>query len=620
MVTPRGREERSERCVAPLLPAFLASLLALIALVLGGCGPLETRPADDRAGPWPLEAHATVPLAARKQLAEASDCCPSGQALPHQELAQGGKRSLSIDVASPVHAFASGKSHFAAYRIAELPKPALIEVSSYRSAEPGSLLQALIADLRHSVLRPTLLLLDRNFAAIARVDALVPRPECVYNGFEPAYRVAVLVPEDAAYLVITSSSESLLLEAEKVCGVRRHGLSAVGELSIETKTLPAGDLPLRMALPGEWHADVRRADDVGFWQAMRAEPRLLVLGANALHLMKAERERYEEIAAIAYDRLARVAPAGGGAAMRALALSALEPAPGPGREEKLRNFVFAASLTAPDGTPTLAHAANFLATRIAAGRARETVAWRVLPDVPATLVEGGAASRIAEKAVAAGIVAAMPCGLCQTGFCPPEVLGSCAVLFSVGALLGSGVGVVSELVSRSDRPPDARARLQAVAGGAPALSPTGLSECLAAKIHEGDRGHRAQWQDAGLSAQSIFAAQAAVVAPQGSAETGSPAPYDYLAEVALRQLVLAQTPGSGSLEESWRLHIKAELRFVETSSGKQRLRALEWSSEGFPLSAWLREDAPLFAKLAGEGCGALARELFAAAENAWRGR
>ena len=155
---------------------------------LSACGSIEWRPVADSR--WKQEPHALVAAPVTQALAQAPDCCQTLRDLPLQDLRLGGPWSVDIGTDAPAHRFESGKSFFAAFRLADLPRPARIEVASYRSAEPGSWWQTLMPDARQAVLRPTALLLDASFRVVRRIDAWLPRSDCTQHwsearGFEP---------------------------------------------------------------------------------------------------------------------------------------------------------------------------------------------------------------------------------------------------------------------------------------------------------------------------------------------------------------------------------------------------------------------------------------------------
>lgn len=578
--------------------------MTLAALWLAGCASIEVQGVAGE--PLQLQTHVRTPGPAQAALQQAPECCGSLGELPFQELAEGGRRKLAIGSDAPVFRFDTGKSHFAAFRIAALPRPARIELSSFRSAEPGSVLQTVMPDTRQAVLQPTVLLLDEQFRLVRRVDAREPLSDCATTWAAPVFNLALLVGESArevAYLVIMSTAEAMAREGQKVCGLVRHGMSPTGELQLQVRTLPAGDAPLRAVLPVKWYADTRGAADVSFLQFLLAQPRLLALGQHRLEVLEADGARYRPLLTVPYADVVRVTPGGASAQARdSLVVTALEPAADRAQAPKLRHHTFELDHALQEGLPQPEQLAQLLAADLAQVRATQTVAWNVSPQAPVLAVQGGAASRIGRTAVAGGMVTAMPCGVCQGGVCPPEVLGPCAALFGVGALLGGATGMVKEILSGA-RTPDAQSQLKSLAQAQPAFAPVRLQQCLAAELV---RRGGAPWRDAGIAARSVLA-------------DGTSA-GDHVAEASLRELVLARA-GAGKdapAEERWELRMEARLQFTESSSGRRATRDVQWTSAAHPPAAWTDPEARLLAEVTGAGCAAIAQRLLQAAEMAWR--
>jgi len=587
---------------------FVRFFAAGVIAALAGCASVELKPVEGSA--WKREPHAVVPNAVGTAFAQAADCCRSLRELPYRNLSDGGVESVTIDLQSPAHVFDTGKSFFAAYRVVDLPRPAIIELSSFRSAEPGAIIQKAMPDLRQAVFEPSVLLLNDAFEVVRRVDAPDPRTDCALKWMEPAFEFSLLLaesPKDVAYIVLLSTGEALARHGRLVCGLIRDGMSPVGELQLRTRLLPQDDQPLRQALPVKWYPDARRREDVGLWQFMVAESRLLAVGTNALHVLEAVGSRYRELIAIPYDSLLWTSGyEWRGHQLGTFSLAALPTGMPPGQAGAPRYHVFDVTVGEPE---SLRRLTDFLAARIAPDRLAQTIAWRVLAEPPSLGVEGGSASRIGQAAMAGGIVTAFPCALCETGACPPEVLGSCAALFGVGALLGGSAGVVKEIFSSATMPADGSSAVPSLAAGEPVFSPARLTQCLGAEI---ERSNRSPWREAGLSAWSML--------DSGTDLDGRPG--DYRAEVLLRRLILVHAPDAEQAvrADRWRLRIDAQIRLSEPASGRRQARDVSWQSQPYPVAAWMQRRPELLAEIATEGCEQLARRLVAATESAWRGK
>ena len=591
-------------------------VLAFIAF-LSGCSSVEFRPVEGSS--WKREAHAIVSRTAALSLEQATDCCGSLGELPYRDLSDGGLKSVSIDIDSPVHRFVSGKSFFAAYRVVDLPRPAYIELISFRSAEPGSVVQKLMPDARQAVFQPTILLLNEAFQVVRRLDASASRAECSQNWMEPAFSLPVLVsesPREVAYVVLLSSSESLSRHGQVVCGLLRDGMSPVGELQIRTRILPADDQPMRLALPVKWYPDARRHEDVGLWQFMVAEPRLLALGQRALHILEPDGARYRQVVSIPYESLVWVSVDDRkGRNLRSFSLAALPTGAVQGRAGALRYHAFEIEVQEADKTPGLLPLTDFLAAQIAPARVKQTVTWRVLPEAPVMIVEGGSVSRIGQAAMTGGMVTAFPCALCETGACTPEILGSCAALFGVGAMLGGTAGVVREIFPDSTMASDGSSAMASLAADEPVFSPERLERCLSAEI---ERSNQSPWQDSGLSARSVLASGPYVASEQERALGGG----DYRSEVAVRQLALvhATDTKNAASADRWLLRIDAQINLIEGVSGRGLARNVSWLSETHPVAAWTQKNASLLSRVTTDGCEQLAHRLLEVAEKAWMGK
>ena len=378
-------------------------------------------------------------------------------------------------------------------------------------------------------------------------------------------------------------------------------MSPVGELHVQTRTLPLDDPPLSTVMRVFWHPDVRREGDVGFWRFLVAQERLLVLGQRALHIFEPKSSAYRLLHTIAYDQVVRVSVAKRSTpSVRALSITAMEPEEG--RGHVLRDHTF--ELPARTDTARVEQVQAFLTKRITATGATQTIGWEVLPEAPVLVVRSGAPSRVAASAVAAGVVTAFPCGLCQTGACPPEMLGPCAALFSVGALLGGAAEMVKGLLSTPDETDVAAKEVAAVADRRPVFGANQLADCLG-RVIEGQGGLR--WQDGGLTALSVLA------------RSEPAAGQAYGAEVLLKEVALVQMTDPGVPASSlWRLHLEAQLTLLERRTSQRVSRRVVWESDARPSSDWLNGEPDKWVAVAEQGCVRLADSLLDVAEKMWR--
>lgn len=560
----------------PLALRWIFQVVAtVIFAALTACSSVEFRPVEGSS--WNFEMHTIIPRAVKKSFEQAPDCCSSLSKLPYEDLSEAGRKSISISVDSPAHWFDSGKSFFAAYRIVDLPRPALIEVTS-KITDLSSPVEKMFIQLPHAVFQPTIVLLNESFEVVRRVNALVPRPQCVNVVGEPAFNLSVLVsesPKEVAYIVLLTSNESLSRQGQVVCGKMRDEMSPVGDLQIQTRVLPSDDSPLRMGVPMVWYPNVRRRKDIGFWQSIYPKDGLLAFGHTALHILESDGARYRQILSIPYANLVRISVDGESGRSGFLSVTSIQENNAPDHRGMLRHdgFVIASELT--EKKSALIQLTDSLTAQLAPNTVQQSIAWRVLPKAPLMVVEGGSASRIGQAAgVGAGIVG-FPCLICQIG-CPPEALLSCTALWGVGALLGGTVGVVKEMFSDSSVEPADRTLIDALAAGGPQLSPIGLEKCLDPEI---ELSNLVPWQDSGLSAQSILVSGAMASGNLEDSAKGA----DYLSDVEVRQLALVNASDKKSAESGalWLLRINAQLDLTERISGRRMTRSVNWSSETY---------------------------------------
>ena len=597
----------------------------LLAIGVVACGSTEVKPAD--GGVHLFELHARVPDELTAALARAPECCTLLANLPYQDLAHEGQLTVNIGVDAPAFTFENGKSFFAAYRIAGMSRPARIELSSFRSAGPGSLAQV-IPEAQQLVFEPTLLVLDEQFQVRQRVNAGAPLKGCETQWAAPVFTLPLTLaeqPSEAAYLVVMTTRDSLQRVGREVCGVRRHGMSPIGRLKAQVETLQFTDPPLQALLPGRWHADAQEVDDIGLLSHMTAEPALLVLGGTSLQVLEGRKGRYTPRVTIPYSAIVRVASGQWGPRERYLFVSTLG-LPGEAHATA-RHFIFdAVDPLAPAG-PSLEQAMALLAANITPDRVTETVAWRVLPGEPVLEVGGpGTPERIGQAAFTGGAFAALPCGLCQIGACTPEVLASCAALFTMGAVIGGLTAGLQESLARSPGLPDATRQqlwasidLQRRAG----VGKDRMAQCLSAELV---RPPKVVWRDQGRTAFPVMR-DFATLAPGTPAQTGAAGSasreVDYTAEATVTRISLLPESGApkGDAEtRRLRLGLDVEIHLTDRHSGKRRSTTVSWSSPPHSPVEWTAADSALVSNTAAQGCQELARLIVNAGEKAWARR
>lgn len=595
--------------------------VAALALGLAACGSIEVKPAEGGARGFAVHAHIPADLTAA--LARAPACCTSLAQLPYQNLAREGRVSLDIGVDAPAFTFDSGKSFFAAYRITDLPRPARLELTSYRSAGPGSLAHV-FPDAQQLVFEPTVLVLDEHFQVQQRITAGTPGKGCETQWAEPVFTLPLTLTaprSQAAYLVVMTSKEALQREGQTVCALVRHGMSPIGQLKLRVETLQFDDPPLQVLVPGHWFADAQEVADIGLLRHMTSEPVLLALGGSGLQVLEGNKGRYAPRLTLPYTQIVRVAPGQWGPRQRYLFVSALG-ASGEG-DGAPRHFIFDAVDPLEPAGPNLEQAMALLAARIAPDRLRESVAWRVAAGAPVVEIGGpGASSRIGQAAASGGVLAAFPCGLCQMGGCTPEMLVSCAGLFTVGAVLGGLTGGLHESVAGPrGLSPATREALQSLidAERKTGMAPARLAQCLAAALGAAASG---PWRDQGRSATNSVPDTADAAAPEWNSRLQARG-ATHAAEVTLTRIaLLPQEPAPAGDPAAAPLHlrIEAQVRMTDLATGRSRTAAADWTSDAYPPAEWTAADAGRVSSTLAQACGALAQHIVKAGEKAWARR
>jgi len=566
---------------------------------IAGCASVDIRPGGE--GTALFETHARIPAELSGALAQAPACCNALATLPYAPLDRAGTQSLTIGPASPAYPFDSGKSFFAAYRIAELKRPAEVVVASQRSAEPGSVLQQW-PDFRMLAFEPSLLVLDDQFRVRRRIPAAPPDEACATQAFADVFSAQldlVEPPTDAAYLIVLTTAEALARDGQRVCGVVRHGLSPVGSLRLNVTGIEIDDTQLHFRVPVSWHPGVRGADTLGLFGSLVDESGWLWLGERGLHFLTRDGDVLRPQLSLPYSAL-----------RLALSDTTQHPATLVVASEDRGTLRFDGFVAAPAARDALTAAATWLASQVSPARMDESIAISVADTVPAIAVEAGSSgflARLSDAALLGGSLVALPCALCQTGACTPELLLSCAALFSTGAVAGGVVASGQELLARSQGrshgPAEVPTNAATALHNAPALDAAALRTCLQAEptLYEA-----APWRDQGLTGHPQLRPAAAPLAPA--------------LQVTLEHIVFMPEGASPADVDELpvRLHLSGHWDWVRTRGAAPQRLPLAWQSAVYPLRAWLGESPPVLRNTLDTACREIAAQTLATAQAQWR--
>ena len=539
-------------------------------------------------------------------------CCASLAELPYRPVDPGRSMRIDIDDAAPTVAFETGRSRVAAIRLPDAPRPLVIDVASRQIAGPGIWGQVFLHALKRKVVvfHPTVHLLDAGFRI---VQTLRPEPigatPCASFSDEAArlwlhFNVEA-PPAQAAYLVIATTEADLAVQSDTVCGETGVRYSPVGRLDLRVDGPDFADGRIVLDAPARWHEGARQ---LGFWADLGAglvdeAPGRLMLGEQRLHYLEREDTGLTPRLDLPASRLAAVESRG-----RDLVVAAAGPAGGPAAWHTFR--------LAPRAGVSADAFAEALRAQMRPDAVVETVGVAV-PAWSATLEvrpAGQDASRghIGDAAATGGVVAALPCGLCQVGGCTPEILASCAAAFTVGATLGGVWAAGRELVgSIAQRPAAGAAAARAAAtaagvGGPAALGAAALRACLAAELAQPSA---TTWRDRGWTAhlQAVPDAGPARAAP--------------VVETTVTGLTLEVQPFDGGTrpadEAPARLVVAGVVRYV-AAGGAARSQALAWTSDWLTLAQWAGAPAQDLQATWALACRGLAGQALGAGEALWR--
>ena len=548
---------------------------------------------------------------------DAPSCCRTLAELPYRPVADGSTSAISIDAQTPSFDFAGGPSRFVAFRLPEGPRPLLIDVAAPVALLPGSLKGLL--DQRSIHFPPLVWLLDADHRVVRQQAIGFERIDCLGRSTTIAGELAVAEPPAAAtYLVVSADPARLSASPERLCGGQLTvEFPPVGQVRIRVEGLPVTDQPVALQAQGRWFPGTRRvgfAQDYFTWDTT---PGRLVLGAERLHYLERTPSGLKPRLALPVDRIVSVSSDMGYPSDQLVVGVADD-----------QHAVHWHAFTMPRAQAGV-HAPNFaglLEQRLLQDVVVESVAFRAEPWTVAVDVVSAAdrraGGRVGDAAVAGGVVAALPCGLCQVGGCTPEVLVTCAAAFTVGATLGGAWAVGKELLggsrdhsaTASSAPPiDQRAAAGAVAAGAAGtFDASALQGCLSDAVARIPQG---VWREQGWTAR-LQRGPAAALLPPATARRE--------ARVDVTRIALVHEAGSATDRapadiRAW-LQIDARVLLGAADEPGPAGEPFSWVSEQRTLGQWAEADTARLRSELSLACVCLASQAVSATEKAWRRR
>lgn len=604
-------------------------LCMVFSVWLCGCSSIEVRHTGE--GMLSFEQHAYIPAAVRKVLADARNCCVSLADIPYRSITGEGSQSVKISLDSPAYSFESGKSFFAAFRIAELPRPFMLEVVSNRTAVPGfEGAMSSVMSTQSLIFYPVIMLLDDQFKVQQVLEPADAQKGCQMGSGNPdgaaAYRMVLDIEatsHQASYLIIMTKGAMLAKEGDHVCGQVVHGYSPIGDLSITITNLDFSDGKMRMKSSWTWYQDKFGDGDVGVFAGVMQEPGLLILGDDAIHFLERNNYRYKERLSIPYDQVFYAKALERDRMDQRLALRSFDAT-----GNRVSSHVFDASWAGPHYSA--APLADEISARIKPDARKERIGFSVGASNPETRFlarNGGVAERIGDATVAGGMATAMPCGICQTGLCSPEALVPCAALFSVGAVIGGTYGVGRELFLHMG---GTSAALSVSADAKQSVTPIvmaethkafdrqALSGCVAREL---DSSANRGWHDQGRMALPAMSLPDGSGAGQGGSRgSGTDRQnYQYGSETTVSRIDLVSDAQTSQLVSATSVHlqIEGEIVFTDLSRNRAKRSLLLWKSESYPIAEWSAPDRKVVTKMLEEGCKEFARKSVEASRTLW---
>jgi hypothetical protein len=472
-----------------------------------------------------------------------------------------------------------------------------------------SLIQAF--DPVRPIFSPAVLVLDAQFRVLRVTQGQIVQVQS--GSGQPGIRIEgdLYIGEsaqDAAYLIVLTTDE-LRARSFATKGGSISGFNPIGTVDLDVRSAPFLALPVRyraqamLVDPGRplsgdltWHTNTLFIDGIG------------------LHYVEDVNGRWVERLSVPNASLvaARVrTPFGLNARLE------LDTALGPDAPVVRRTL----TLLPPQGSNAyqMDHVAAHVAQGIRPGWHGESVA--VVAATSAPVVEfrdppaasSAAGSRIADTAMAGGVVTAGVCGICLTGLCPPQMLLPCAGLFAVGAAIGGAVGVGGELLAGSppQLPQTPQLSTQQVQSATPTVSSAAgtllaqdaLQACVLRRATE-----NGAWVSQGRS--SVILSDLASVL--------------FVVETAVQRVALVprSQPGQAIAEIPVQMVVegKVVLRHMPPKPQESRewQRTATWQGPSHTLAEWSAPDGRLLQATLRDACAGLAASLLHEAESLWR--
>jgi len=574
-----------------------------------------------------------VPAPLTEQLEKSTPCCKSLSEIAYQPISRQGSLDVKLDNDSPTFEFSSGKSRFAAFRLPDLPRPLSVTVDSFRTAEPGGLAR-LMPELRGLIFRPVVLILDAQFRITQMIDQASPGNGCIYNPFLPALTTEFEIdsaPAESSYMIVLTDDASRKATGGTVCGGRMNGFSPIGSLEIRLGSLGFGDGQIAYKAPFVWYRNARGSDDVGMFSDMFKNAATLLVTGDGLHFVEWTRKGYRELFSVPNERLVSVnTDAISRRDERELLVIGLNGI----AAGEVEYHTFAAT---PPACAT--KVAGLLAPRIEPGRLNEKVGISVAETQPQVSIRqsrsrlsSDVARRIGDSAITGGILVAMPCGLCQAGGCPPEMLAPCGALFAVGAAVGGVIGIGSEIINGGPGEKYApRLSEAAVEATLPAMRSASVArfagmpygQCLAQQFNGSASGAeiRAEWTSQGRRGEVRNVAWDDKSANENSRYIALQAEgYRYVADVYIESVNLLAEGDAGEalMDMPVNLEVLGHVHFRDLNRQVSRDLPLKWQSDPRMWATWSADVSSVLASTLDQACGELAKQAIEKTEATWK--
>jgi hypothetical protein len=554
--------------------------------------------------------------------AAAAACCATLAELDARPLGTDAMLELRLDAASPRMELPDGTSPVALLRLPDTPRPLALELTSRQVGGPGVIGRMLLSSSDIVTVHgfsPALVLLDAERRPVRTVTAFGATEGCGLTdlaGTRPLLRMHVPITESAQDVVfaLVTTTDAQRNRVSSRCGSERIVFGDVGRLELRARPLPWSDGPLRLSAAAEWKPGAARP---GLLSAAWHE----VAGADGGRLMLGERHLV-----YARDRRATLAvettiPLSDLLAVEAdlPTLSVLVRGPD-GAAPGWHTFVLQRPTRAPDGTPGDFEWA--LRSAIPPDQIVEDIGLSVapLPDrvgfdlqaPPRSSSGGGALSRVGQDAAAAGMVTALPCGLCATGACGPELLLPCAAAFSVGAVIGGTVSLGRELLtgglrSRPAPPPEpvaTGAALGAFGAGRPRLDAAALTQCI---LDRSQREDGPAWRHQGLTAHLLVQP----VAPERATA------IRHRVDVQVEGVTLVAVGDAATALASSHLRIDGHVVMTDLRGGAALSRAFAWDGPQRTLGQWAEVTPETLDGELRTACDALSEQILPTIRAGW---